>query len=233
MFKLMIAASSWMRSAICFLLIGAIACPSLSFSQSEEDMYSEEIAYQENTYSSQTLWGIAAASALGGGVVGASLCHGKKGEKGSSGHKGRTGPAGLPGPAGALGPQGPAGPGFDIQTGPASLAFTFVNTPNISTGVEFAAFVVQPDQTITSTLPLPADATPYTIIIPSPAQVGTYHIVLHTISGIDNSSDVNVTVTNSLDADVSQFSDLHGPFASPGSQITYEFTYNPAVIFAL
>ncbi|WP_068468400.1 hypothetical protein [Candidatus Protochlamydia phocaeensis] len=194
------------------------------------------------------LWGAAAAGIAVGGVIAASSSrHGRKGESGSSGSRGSPGPAGVPGTPGATGPAGPTGPAgapFVFPTGPASLGFTFTNQAvafagpilrgPVPFGPSYIPLIVMPDQTIITGVLMPANAPPQVLTIPAPAQIGNYQIVLYLDSNApadELQTQPFVNVTNSLNpAEVATFSTTFG-FGSPvGEQVTFEFTYSPAVI---
>lgn len=174
--------------------------------------------------------GIAIGAGVLGGFIGSAVK--KRGEDGKSGSPGSIGSPG------AVGPQGPAGASgtFDVPVGPAALTFTFLNAliasqMSLPDG-SFTPLLVKPDGTVITGNPVTPDGESTIIEIPSPAQIGTYQMVLSLSQNTSVITIAAVIVTNSLNpAEIHECpAVLVGGAYSPGMQVTFEYTYSPTVI---
>ena len=229
-----------------FLMLTLFFSPALSSAEQCESVSCyEPISCDEENSSSCHIgcYQLGTALVLGtvAGFAGGAINRGRKGHDGCQGKKGcqgRRGLTGTTGPVGPGGPVGPPGPPLVVPTGPAAFTFTFENIINndavnanlfFPDGITFIPSLVLPDGTIVTGEAVGENQT-IVISIPAPAQIGIYHINLFLSQNPCQFSITRVTVTNSLSAAVSVYTDEFLPNDSVGSQLTYEFLYSPALI---
>jgi hypothetical protein len=190
--------------------------------------------------------GTKTALILGGGALAGAAAallvshkhHGHSGGTGPTGPTGTTGPIGLDGLAGPIGPTGPDGAPPVIATGPAALAFSYnVVTTDIAppalTG-EIIGLLTLPDQTTLSTPPIPLTTTSTleTILVPAPAQIGSYvaTFYVNSISRGTLSSFGSIIVTNSVNPGESSTFNSAGASGAFGQEVSFVYTYSPTAV---